>query len=183
MISTKTQIKSSHLELLYHISRELSSRLDLRELIERILRLTSESLNAENGSLILVSDEGVVYDAALIIDGALVPDTEAQLGPQLERGLAGWAMRQRQVVVLPDTALDTRWQPAGNPEVTISKSALAAPLIFVGRVLGVLTLVHPQPNYFTDDHQHLIRAIAEQAAVAVENARLLRESRRQTQNL
>lgn len=183
MVSTKSQIKRSHLELLYHISRELSSRLDLRELIERILRLTSESLNAENGSLILIGDDGQVYDAALILNGALVPDAEAQLGPQLERGLAGWALRQRQVVVSPDTASDPRWQPAENSQPAESKSALSAPLIFAERVLGVLTLVHPQPSYFGEAHQQLIKAIAEQAAVAVENARLLRESRRQTQNL
>ncbi len=183
MTSTRTQIKSSHLELLYHISRELSSRLDLRELIERILRLTSESLNTENGSLILVSEEGIVYDAALIINGAMVSDAEIQLGPQLERGLAGQALRQRQVIVSQNTASDPRWQPAEDRQPTGAKSALAAPLIFADRALGVLTLVHPQSNYFTDDHQQLIRTIAEQAAVAVENARLLRESRRQTQNL
>jgi PAS domain S-box-containing protein len=183
MVSTKPQIKRSHLELLYHISRELSSRLDLRELIERILRLTSESLSAENGSLILIGDDGQVYDAALILNGALVPDAEAQLGPQLERGLAGWALRQRQVIVSPDTASDPRWQPAENSQPAESKSALSAPLIFADRVLGVLTLVHPQPSYFGEAHQQLLKAIAEQAAVAVENARLLRESRRQTQNL
>lgn len=106
MTSNTPQVERSHLELLYHISRELSSRLELRELIERILRITTESVGAENSSLILTNDIGQVYDAAIIVNGALVSDAAAQLGPQLERGLAGWALRQKQSVLVPDTAND-----------------------------------------------------------------------------
>lgn len=180
MTSNTPQVERSHLELLYHISRELSSRLELRELIERILRITTESVGAENSSLILTNDIGQVYDAAIIVNGALVSDAAAQLGPQLERGLAGWALRQKQSVLVPDTANDSRWQPTENQPVE-SKSALAIPLAYAERVLGVLTLVHPVPNRFNERDQALVKAIAEQAAIAVENARLLRESRRQTQ--
>ncbi|MEK6573859.1 MAG: hypothetical protein AABZ58_06035, partial [Chloroflexota bacterium] len=104
MIPNAPHAERSQLELLYHISRELSSRLELRELIERILRLTSESVGAENSSLILISEVGQVYDAALIVNGALVSDAASQLGPQLERGLAGWALRQKQSVLVPNTA-------------------------------------------------------------------------------
>jgi len=181
MIPNTPHAERSQLELLYHISRELSSRLELRELIERILRLTSESVGAENSSLILISEVGQVYDAALIVNGALVSDAASQLGPQLERGLAGWALRQKQSVLVPNTASDTRWQPAGKGPSAESKSALATPLIYADRVLGVITLVHPVPNRFNERDQALVKTIAEQAAIAVENVRLLRESRRQTQ--
>lgn len=174
-------VEKTHLELLYHISRELNSRLDLRALIERILRITAESVGAENSSLILVNEGGQVYDAALIVNGALVSNAAAQLGPQLERGLAGWALRQKQPVLLPDTSTDPRWRPAVNSQTAESKSALATPLAYGDRVLGVLTLVHPVPGRFTQNDLTLVKAIAEQAAVAVENARLLRESRRQTE--
>jgi PAS domain S-box-containing protein len=174
-------VEKTHLELLYHISRELNSRLDLRVLIERILRFTSESIGAENSSLILINDSGHVYDAALIVNGALVSNASAQLGPQLERGLAGWALRQKQPVLLADTSADPRWRPAGNSQTAESKSALATPLLYGDRVLGVLTLVHPVPGRFRQTDLSLVKAIAEQAAVAVENARLLRESRRQTE--
>ncbi|HLF01070.1 MAG TPA: hypothetical protein VI547_03790, partial [Anaerolineales bacterium] len=104
MNSSTPPIERTHLELLYHVSRELSSRLELRELIERILRLTTQSIGAENSSLILVNEGDEVYDAALILNGALVADASAQLGPQIERGLAGWALRQKQIVLVPDTA-------------------------------------------------------------------------------
>lgn len=175
-----SQVERAHLELLYHISRELNSRLDLRELIERILRLTSESVDAENSSLILLNENGQIYDAAIIVNGSLLANAAAQLGPQIERGLAGWSLRHRLPVLIPDTANDPRWQQGANGTVTESKSALASPLIYADRVLGVLTLVHPISNRFTQNDLALVTAISEQAAIAVDNARLLRESRRQT---
>ena len=80
-------LESRRLELLFHISRELSRRLDLRELIERILRLTSKSVGAETGSLILVDEAGKVYDGALFIKDSMVSNASAQLGPQIEHEL------------------------------------------------------------------------------------------------
>lgn len=171
------------LELLYYISRELNRRLNLRSQIERTLEFTSTSVGAENGSLILVNDEGEVYDAALIINGSLVPNAAAQLRPQIESGLAGWALRERKPALVRDTVNDVRWQASqDDPNVRpTSKSALAAPLLYSERVLGVITLVHSQPNHFDENDQALVNAIAELAAIAVENARLLDDSRKQTQ--
>lgn len=181
MISVKPPAEFGRLDLLYNVTRELTSRINLRELMERILRLTSECVGAETGSLILAGEDGRAYDGALIVNGALVPDAAEQLGPQLERGLAGWVMRERQSALVRDTAADPRWQPGGGNVPVASKSALSAPLTYVDGVLGVLTLVHPRPGHFTEEDRALITAIAEQAAVAVENAQLLRRSRRQAQ--
>lgn len=183
MTTATSAIQRNQLELLYHISRELSSRIELRELIERILRLTSECMAAENGSLILVDSDSRVYDAALFVKGALVVDAAIQLGPQAEHGLAGWVLRERQIAILPDTTADPRWQQSNNGDSAASKSVLAAPLMYADRILGVLTLVHSAPSHFNDDNVPLVKAIAEQAAVAVENARLLGESRRQIENM
>lgn len=171
------------LELLYYISRELNRRLNLRTQIERTLEFTSTSVGAENGSLILVNEDGDVYNGALIINGSLVANAAERLKPQIESGLAGWALRERKPALVRDTANDLRWQPfQDGPSVRpVSKSAIAAPLMYSDHVLGVITLVHSQPNHFNENDQALVNAIAELAAIAVENARLLDESRKQTQ--
>ncbi len=173
-------LESRRLELLFHISRELSRRIDLRELIERILRLTSKSIGAETGSLILVDEAGKVYDGALFIKDSMVANAAAQLGPQIEQGLAGWVVRNRRPAFIKDTVSDSRWR-FGKTQRPESKAALAVPLLNANKMLGVLTLVHPVPNHFTENDEALITAIAEQAGVAVENARLFRESQQQTQ--
>ncbi|MBI2976391.1 MAG: GAF domain-containing protein, partial [Chloroflexi bacterium] len=176
-------VETSRLQLLYHISRELGGHLELNELVGRILRLTTESVGAENSSLILVNEDGAVYEGALIVNGVLVPDASAQLSRQLERGLAGWSLRRQSPALVANTAADSRWQRSGATRGLEAKSALAAPLLYAGRSLGVLTLVHSVPEHFGRSDEELATAIAEQAAIAVENARLLRESREQTQTV
>ncbi|TAK54378.1 MAG: GAF domain-containing protein, partial [Dehalococcoidia bacterium] len=54
---------------------------------------------------------------------------------------------------------------------------LAVPLIVQGRATGMLTVSHARAGYFTADHARLVRAIADQAAVAIENAQLLEETK------
>ncbi|MBI1799136.1 MAG: hypothetical protein HYR73_05575 [Candidatus Eisenbacteria bacterium] len=92
MISTKTQIKSSHIELLYHISRELSSRLDLRELIERTVggeRWVSLSLSRPASGRV---DGFDVHEDGRRIE-ARVADVGAELPGLIERArLAGCAI-------------------------------------------------------------------------------------------
>ena len=61
----------------------------------------------------------------------------------------------------------------------MSKSAICVPLQAREKLVGVLTLVHPKPNAFSEEQLDLMQAIADQAGVAVLNARLYTESQRQ----
>jgi signal transduction histidine kinase len=96
----------------------------------------------------------------------------------MEKGLAGWALRHRKVALASDVHADDRWLclPGALEEVS---SALAVPLIHRGCVNGLLTLLHSQREFFTQSHAALAEAIAQQAAVAVENARLHAEAQQE----
>ena len=78
---------SASLELLYQISRELSSRLELPSLLEHILQITTESVGAVNGSILALDQSGGVMEGALIYNGVQVPGTAQQLSATLE---AAW---------------------------------------------------------------------------------------------
>ncbi|MDX1438160.1 MAG: GAF domain-containing protein, partial [Anaerolineales bacterium] len=99
----------------------------------------------------------------------------------LDRGLAGWVVKNRQPVLVQDTSTDERWlrRPDDSPERTGAKSALSVPLIVGDQLVGVITLVHPDTNFFDKEHLELVQAIADQASVAVLNARHYNDSRRQ----
>src|SRR4030066_2265224 len=85
----------SSLELLYHISRELSSALDLRTVLERILFLSMQNVGAINGSIIVLDDNGIPVDSA-IITGEMIHDrTTERLKETLEKGLSGWVVHER----------------------------------------------------------------------------------------
>jgi NtrC-family two-component system sensor histidine kinase KinB len=177
-----TERALASLELLYSISRELAAQLDLRELLQRVLRLTLENVGAGSGSILVLDEKGDVIEGALAYGGKVHDHTAEQLAVTYERGLAGWVVEHREPVLVASTRDDPRWlkrpREATNGD---SRSAISVPLAARDRVVGVLTLVHPEAGHFKDDDLTLLKAIADQAGIAVENARLFAESRRQVE--
>lgn len=170
----------SSLELLYHISRELSSALDLRALLERVLLLSMQNVGAINGSIIVLDDNGAPVDSA-IVEGSTIHDhTTERLRETLEHGLSGWVLRERKVALVENTNQDPRWMPRQyeDEEQQNPKSAVSAPILTRDKLVGILTLVHPKPGFFTAEHVALVQSIADQAGIAVLNARLYAESQR-----
>ncbi len=177
-----TERARTSLELLYRISRELGAQLDLRELLERMLQLTLENVGAASGSILVLDEGGRVIEGALAYEGQVHDHTAEQLAVTYERGLAGWVVEHREPALVASTQDDPRWlkrpRDASNGD---SRSAISVPVTARDRVVGVLTLVHPEAGHFTQDDLVLLKAIADQAGIAVDNATLFAESRRQVE--
>ncbi len=95
----------------------------------------------------------------------------------LTGGLAGWVVRNREPVLIHDTSQDERW--LDRPGDTYRpRSSLSVPILIQERVLGVLTLTHPEPHRFSDEHLNLIQAAADQMALALRNAQMYEEQRK-----
>jgi len=147
--------------------------LDLRQLLQHILQLTLETVGAPSGSILVLTDQGRVQEGALAYEGKVHDHTAEQLADTFERGLAGWVVEHREPALVRRTADDPRWlrRPEHEAEGE-SRSALSVPLMTRVRIVGVLTLVHPEPGRFNEEDLELLSAIADQAGIAVENARL-----------
>ncbi len=171
----------SPLELLYNVSRELASALDLRTVLQRILFQSLKYVGGERGSIVVMDDNGKAVDSAIVYGRKVHDHTTQQLRETVERGLAGWVVRKRQPAWVPDTSRDERWlrRPDDAVDKSGAKAALCVPLMARERLVGVLTLVHPEPGAYTKEHFNLMQAIADQSGVAVLNARLYAESQRQ----
>ena len=170
-----TERARASLELLYRISRELAANLDLGDLLERILQLTMENVGALSGSILVLDEESQVTEGALAYDGKVHEHTAERLVETFERGLAGWVVENKEAALVNSTLEEPRWlRRAPDEGDGESRSAMSAPLLVGERVVGVVTLVHPQPDRFNPDDLELLRAIADQAGIAVENARLFR---------
>ena len=179
--NSKENNHRASLDLLYHISRELTSALDLRTVLERVVFLSMRNVGAISGSIIVLDDNGKPVESAIITGAQVHNHTTQRLRSTLDNGLAGWVVRNRQPVLITDTSQDDRWmlRKYDTDEGTSPKSAVSAPLFARERMIGVMTLVHPQPGFFSDEHLNLVQAIADQAGIAVLNARLYAESQRQ----
>ncbi len=171
----------SLLELLYHVSREVATALDLRTVLQRVLYEAMQNVGGERGSIVVLDDNGKPVDATIVLWQQFHEHTTQQLRETVERGLAGWVVSNRKPALVPDTSKDERWlmRPDDSIDKTGAKSAICVPLLAREKLVGVLTLVHSVPNAFNDEHLELMQAIADQAGVAVLNARLYTESQRQ----
>jgi sigma-B regulation protein RsbU (phosphoserine phosphatase) len=156
------------LKTLAHISRELSSVLDLNELLSKIINTMRDLIAYDAFSILLVDHEAkalrhlfsVRYDQRVNIDN--IP---------LGKGITGAAAESRAVVRVHDTAKDPRYI-ASHPDI---RSEVAVPLMVQDRVVGVMDLESDRVGYFTDDHVRTLTLLAPQVANSLENARLYQE--------
>jgi len=181
MLQNQDNRAKALLELLYHVSRELATALDLRTVLQRVLYEALQNVGGERCSIVVLDDAGKALDATIVYGTQVHEHTTQQLRDTMERGLAGWVIHNRKGVLIHDTSKDDRWliRPDDAVDKSGAKSAICVPLLAREKLVGVLTLVHPRPNAFSQEQLELMQAIADQAGVAVLNARLYTESQRQ----
>jgi len=169
------------LELLYNVSREVATALDLRTVLQRVLYEVMQNVGGERCSIVVLDDAGKAVDATIVYGKQVLEHTTQQLRDTVERGLAGWVIRHRKAALILDTSKDERWLMRPDDAIDKSgvKSAICVPLLAREKLVGVLTLVHPAANAFSEEQLDLMQAIADQAGIAVLNARLYTESQRQ----
>lgn len=164
----------SQLEILYNVSRQLAASLDLHEVLARVLLLSTGNLSAERASLVVLDEANKPRDAVILYKGDLSSASQETIDAIMRNGLAGWVVRHRQPVMLENTRADARWlaRPYEQEIESPPKSALCLPVSTRNKIVGVLTIVHPQPAYFNDTHLKLQQAIADLAGIAIYNAQL-----------
>lgn len=170
-------------ETLYRITSQLSASLDLDRVLHRALELVVEAVGAEQASIMMLEPQSdrLTYRAALG-EGVELPFGGMTARFSRDEGLAGWVIKHREAAILADTRQDQRWVKP-HKQKREYRSALAVPLVVSDEVLGTLLLLHPQPDYFDEDHLRLVEAAATQVANAISNAELYNLIRDQTERL
>jgi len=174
---TRTTRQARTLVLLNEIARELTSILNLDELLKRVAELLSRLIDYQMFSILLLDSNGdkLQHRFSLRFQENIQLKHDIVLG----QGVVGYAAQHKQAVLVPDVRKDPRYI-ALNPE---TRSELAAPLIYKGKVIGVLDLEHTRRGFFTDDHKRTITTLAAQVAIAIENAQLYEQIAQQEQRL
>lgn len=174
--------QSASVELLYTVSQQLNSSLDLDEVLGKVLRFTVEATGATRGSLFLLDEEGNVVRRILARPNLSPEISRHNVQKVMSEGLAGWVYRQQQAALVTDTTRDKRWVRLPDDEEVMG-AALVVPLLYQKRVNGLLSLHHTQVNFFNQSHLSLATGIAGQAAIAVENARLFTQVKNEREAL
>lgn len=160
------------LQLLYELSSRLATSFDLQSAIEQILSLSMEYLETERGSLVVMEDK-IPIDAALMYNNRIFFNNAAQFADVVKRGLVAWVIENRQAAFINNTIIDPRWLKRADDQLdhTGSKSAMCIPLAVEEDIVGVLTIVHPEPDYFTQEQFDFLQVAAKQAALAIQNSK------------
>jgi two-component system sensor histidine kinase DevS len=168
--------------LLTQVSAALSTSLDLDGTLKDILERMN-ALVAFDAATIFLLDESrteLHVKAALGVPVSLKEVKSFKVG----EGVVGWVVRQGVTALIQDSSKDARYKPTGAERRP--KTVLAAPLRAQDNLLGALVLVRAAKEPFGPEHQRLVEAIASQAAVAIDHARLFeteRASRRRAEAL
>ena len=176
-LHTRTTRQARTLQLLNEISRELTSILNVDELLKHIGELLSRLIDFQMFSILLLdsSKQKLQHHFSLRFQENIHLKHDIPIGD----GLVGYAVQHKVPVLVPDVSKDARYIKL-NPE---TRSELAVPLIYKDDVIGVLDLEHTKRGFFTEDHKKTVTTLAAQIAIALENARLYEEVARQEKRL
>ncbi len=163
---TRVSRQAQTLTVLHEISREITSILDPDDLLERIGALMKRVIDFQMFTILLWNDrtEQLEHRFSTRYGERIHRERNVSLG----MGLIGVAAMERAPILVPDVRKDPRYV-SENPE---TRSELSVPLLYKGRVIGVIDLEHTRVNYYNEDHQRTLTTLASQVAISIVNARL-----------
>lgn len=150
------------------ISRRLSTILDPEQLVKEVVEQLQQTFNYYHVHIYLFDQR---RENLLLVGGT--GDTghtmlQNQHAIAIGKGLVGRAAQSNQVVLVPETTIDPNWLP--NPLLPDTKAEIAVPIRIGDMVLGVLDIQHNVANGLTQEDGELLQAIANQVAIALQNA-------------
>ncbi len=174
---TRLSRQAQTLTVLNEISREITSILDLDDLLERIGLLLKRVIDFQMFTILLWNErtEQFEHRFSTRYGERVTRERSVTLG----QGIIGTAAQQREPVLAPDVRKDSRYL-AVNPE---TRSELAVPLIYKGQVIGVIDLEHTRVNYYNEDHVRTLSTLAAQVAISIANARLYQRIHEEEQRM
>ena len=162
------------METLAAVAQTISAESYLERILQAISEMVAETLGSAVCAILLVDEE----KKELMVSAArcLSPDYMNRLPIRMEGSLPEAAMRDRRPVAIRDIGLENQYR---YPELVRKSglvSALAAPLLSTGKAIGAIVIYTQESRVFTDDEVGFLTVVAGQAAIAIQNARLMSET-------
>jgi signal transduction histidine kinase/uncharacterized protein YigA (DUF484 family) len=167
----ESQKQARQMAALNELTRSLTSTLDLKPLLNRIMEGAVDILDCEAGSLLLIDENS----GESVFEVAIGPVAENLVGKRLPAGvgLVGKAINSKQAIIENDVHSSDDWFNADQNTGFSTKDLLVVPLVVKDRAIGVLEVLNKKDESpFNQNDLELLTAFGGQMAVAIENARL-----------
>ncbi len=173
----KLSKKLVEIQMMNETFRDINSTLNLDEVLEKIIARVTYCIEAELGSVMLMDeDKKELYIAAAAgLSDEIIKSVRTPIG----EGISGWVAEKGEPLLVEDIEKDPRFGKKKSNKKYSTKSLISTPLINRGRIIGVVNVNNKLNNQpFTKEDLVLLANIANQAAIAIENARLFSEAQR-----
>lgn len=175
------RLQRRKMEYLVEAGRLLLSTLDLDDVLQRVMQIARNGLDAEGVSVWLPGTDGGL-ECRAAFGGAADRLLGVRLGPG--QGIAGWVLQHKQSLLVPEAQADARLcRQVGESTGFHTRDLIAAPLILRGNSIGVLEAVNKKQEPFSPVDLAWLEVLAPLAAAAIANARLFRELQQRTAQL
>lgn len=161
---------SKQIEALSKISKAISSDLYLDDILKMIVTVTAEVMNSKICSLMLLDEKNKL---AIKATQAVSEDYTKKPPVRIGEGISGIVARENKPIVVADVREDPRYINRDIARKEGLCSLLSIPLSVKGKVIGVLNLYTDIPHKFTQNEIETLTTVASQAAVVIENSRLI----------
>ncbi len=167
----------SNLDVMYHTALAASHTMDIDQLLQRIMELIFEWVEADRGCVMLVDQESSELVPTVRRDRKVTGTAEKM---EISRTILDYVLQQSEGVLTSDAREDDRWGAAGSIVRMGVREAICVPMQGRYGIVGIIyidtftppgRMIQGPPNRFTDEHLKLMVAIGHQAALAVEDTR------------
>jgi GAF domain-containing protein/FixJ family two-component response regulator/anti-sigma regulatory factor (Ser/Thr protein kinase) len=173
--------RASQLAVVNQVARKIASILDLEQLLQEIVVSIQEGFNYFNLALFLM-DETASQLEMLALHGGFEPVARLDYSQAVGEGLIGLAARSGQSVLVNDVERDPRFI-SGFLSTELPQSELCVPIKLIDQVIGVLDVQDTKLNAFDETDLVAMQTLADQIAIAIENARHFEEAQRRAVQL
>jgi GAF domain-containing protein len=167
--------KTEQLRATSYIARQTAEVQDLASLLNRVAKLVTDQFGFYHTGIFLINETGdqAVLQAASSDGGQRMIERGHSLSVGTQ-GIVGYVAAQKKPRIALDVGADAVF--FNNPDLPMTRSELALPLLVRNKVLGVLDIQSDIPQAFNADDVDVLQTLSDQVAIAIENARLLDET-------
>lgn len=161
------------LKVLYQVADSIRSVLDIDELLEHILDILWHVVKPTRGVILLADEKEGMLDPVVVRSTA---GDEEEIS--ISQGIVERAMQEQVAILVSDAPSDVRFSANDSVAAYRIRSAICSPLVYKDETLGVIYVDTQEPGHitYTNDELELLSGIANQAAMAISNARLHRQA-------
>jgi len=170
----ETKKKAVQFDKLIQVSQSITSESYLDEILNLIVVVTAEMLNSKICSIMLLDDKG--KELAIKATQSLSEEYKRKPNIKVEQSLSGQVVKTKKPMVVFDVRLEERYAYRDLAIKESLSSMISVPMVVKDKVIGIINVYTQDPHEFTQEEINVLQMVANQAAIAVENTKLMEET-------